>query len=240
MSLFTNHGVAKLMSKGPIVCAAVAGNPISHSLTPFLFNKVAQLLESSGHNITFHACEKINHNSLIDALAWGHAKMSVIAKEDEGADPGRREIWLSITSPLKHQLPLDSGAEWTIGEPMLASVNQMRHDGHVWKAANTDGAGLLMVAREFGFDFNLTDDLERPLLCMVAQPHVLALRRGLKQEEKYGGKKGGVIYRTEDHGKIQWLMQEMFVTMWGEDFTLILISLLVQLLKSKVNGLKRV
>ncbi len=155
------------MSKGPIVCAAVAGNPISHSLTPFLFNKVAQLLESSGHNITFHACEKINHNSLIDALAWGHAKMAAIAKEDEGADPGRREIWLSITSPLKHQLPLDSGTEWVIGEPMLASVNQMRHDGHVWKAANTDGAGLLVVAKEFGFDFNLEDELDHPLLCMV-------------------------------------------------------------------------
>ena len=167
MSLFTNHGVAKLMAKGPIVCAAVAGNPISHSLTPFLFNKVAQFLQRSGHNITFRACEKISHNSLIDALAWGHAKMSAIAKEDEGADLGKREIWLSITSPLKHQLPPDSGAEWTIGEPMLASVNQMRHDGHEWKVANTDGAGLLMVASEFGFDFNLTDDLELPLLCMI-------------------------------------------------------------------------
>jgi len=104
---------------------------------------------------------------LIDALAWGHAKMTAIAKEDEGADPGKREIWLSITSPLKHQLPIDSGTEWTIGERMLASVNQMRHDGHVWNAANTDGAGLLMVAGEFGFDFTLTDDLEQPLLCMT-------------------------------------------------------------------------
>ncbi len=155
------------MAKGPTVCAAVAGNPISHSLTPFLFKKVAQHLESHGHTITFHTCEKIQHTSLIDALAWGHAKITAIAKEDEGADPTKREIWLSITSPLKHQLPIDSGTEWSIGEPMLASVNQMRHDGHVWKAANTDGAGLLMVAREFGFDFNFTDDLDRPLLCMT-------------------------------------------------------------------------
>ena len=155
------------MAKGPTVCAAVAGNPISHSLTPFLFKKVAQHLQSHDHTITFHTCEKISHTSLIDALAWGHAKMTAIAKEDEGAELGKREIWLSITSPLKHQLPIDSGTEWEIGDPMLASVNQMRHDGHVWNAANTDGAGLLMVAREFGFDFNLTDDLERPLLCMT-------------------------------------------------------------------------
>ncbi len=155
------------MAKGPTVCAAVAGNPISHSLTPFLFKKVAQHLESLGHTITFHDCEKIQHTSLIDALAWGHAKIIAIAKEDEGSDPTKREIWLSITSPLKHQLPIDSGTEWSIGEPMLASVNQLRHDGHVWKAANTDGVGLLMVAREFGFDFNFTDDLDRPLLCMT-------------------------------------------------------------------------
>ena len=155
------------MAKGPTVCAAVAGNPISHSLTPFLFKKVAQHLQSRDHTITFHTCEKIQHTSLIDALAWGHAKMTALAKEDEGADPTKREIWLSITSPLKHQLPIDSGIEWPIGEPMLASVNQMRHDGHVWNAANTDGAGLLMVAREFGFDFNLTDDLDCPLLCMT-------------------------------------------------------------------------
>ena len=155
------------MAKGPTVCAAVAGNPISHSLTPFLFKKIAQHLQSRDHTITFHTCEKIQHTSLIDALAWGHAKMTALAKEDEGADPTKREIWLSITSPLKHQLPIDSGIEWPIGEPMLASVNQMRHDGHVWNAANTDGAGLLMVAREFGFDFNLTDDLDCPLLCMT-------------------------------------------------------------------------
>ncbi|MDP6098942.1 MAG: hypothetical protein QF566_02060 [Candidatus Thalassarchaeaceae archaeon] len=155
------------MGRVPRVCAAVAGNPIEHSSTPDLFRIVARFLQKSGHNITFDACEKISNDILVDALAWGHAMNSAITREDKGAYRGRREIWLSLTAPLKHQLPIDSSPEWILGDPMLASVNQMRHDGHVWLAAETDGDGLLMVAEEFGFDFSLKDDLDKPLLCMI-------------------------------------------------------------------------
>ena len=155
------------MGRGPRVCAAVAGNPIEHSLTPRLFRIISQYLQKNGHKITFEACEKISNDILVDAMAWGHAKNSAIAKREKGEFHPSREVWLSLTSPLKHQLPIDSGTEWVIGDPMLTSVNQMRYDGHVWRAAETDGAGLILLAEEFGFDFSLRDELEKPLLCMI-------------------------------------------------------------------------
>ena len=155
------------MGRQPRVCAAVAGNPIEHSLTPTLFRIIAQYLHKHGHKITFEACEKISNDVLVDAMAWGHAQNTSIAKREKGEFRAKREVWLSLTSPLKHQLPIDSGTEWVIGNPMLTSVNQMRHDGHVWRAAETDGAGLLLLADEFGFDFSLRDELDKPLLCMI-------------------------------------------------------------------------
>ncbi|MBT4059781.1 MAG: hypothetical protein HOE69_05685 [Euryarchaeota archaeon] len=155
------------MVKGARVCVAVAGNPIDHSLTPLLFQHIAQHLQEKGHTISFDTCDKISRDYLVDALGWGHAQQTAITKRDEGADLGKREIWLSLTTPLKHQLPYDSGAIWAVGDPLIASVNQMRHDGHIWKVANTDGLGLLIVAQEFGFDFTIQDEIERPLLCMT-------------------------------------------------------------------------
>lgn len=155
------------MARSPRVCAAIAGDPVEHSLTPELFKLVSRNLEEKGHKITFESCEKVTFSNIIDAMGQSHALKRALSKEGEGMAVGIREIWLSLTTPLKHQLPFDSGAIWTIGDPMLASVNQLRHDGHVWRAANTDGPGLLMVAREFGFNFELPDAIDRPLLCMI-------------------------------------------------------------------------
>ncbi|MBS72279.1 MAG: hypothetical protein CMO20_04930 [Thermoplasmata archaeon] len=155
------------MKKEIHVCAGVAGNPIEHSLTPNLFQIVANYIRKSGYNVSFDLCEKITKDRLVDSLAWGHASNSAIVKQQKGADLGRREIWLSLTTPLKHQLPIDSGTKWIIGEPLLASVNQMRHDGNQWIAAETDGAGLLLVANEFGFDFSFKEQIDKPLLCIT-------------------------------------------------------------------------
>ena len=61
------------------------------------------------------------------------------------------EVWLSITSPLKHQL--SAAAVRSVDDAMLIrSVNAMKWDGHSWWAASTDGAGILMVAEAFGHD----------------------------------------------------------------------------------------
>jgi hypothetical protein len=148
------------------VCAAVAGEPVDHSLTPDLFRIVADRLRKAGCEVTIELAEKVETGTLVNALAWGHAQKQTLAKEDDGSDPGRREVWLSLTYPLKHQMPPDSGTEWVVGEPMLACANQMRHDGHVWRVAATDGLGLVLLAKEFGFEFQQKDPREQPLLCM--------------------------------------------------------------------------
>ncbi len=149
------------------VCAAVAGDPIVHSLTPTLFGLVAQHLRDSGITIEFEAKEKIQTVSLVDALAWGHARNESIARASPGADIGSREVWISVTTPLKHQMPYDGSTEWVLGNMLISSVNHLRHDGHVWRASSTDGQGLVMLAEEFGFDFGLIDYAEKPLLCLT-------------------------------------------------------------------------
>jgi hypothetical protein len=148
------------------VCAAVAGKPIAHSLTPDLFRIVADRLRESGCKVNIEMAEKFETTTLVNALAWGHSQKQALSNQDDGADSGRREVWLSLTSPLKHQMPPDSGTEWVVGEPMLACANQMRHDGHVWRVASTDGLGLVLLAKEFGFEFDKKDTREQPLLCM--------------------------------------------------------------------------
>jgi len=59
------------------------------------------------------------------------------------------EVWLNLTSPLKHQL--SSEAVSTIDESMaLQAVNTLRWDGQGWWCAGVDGLGVLSVARHHG------------------------------------------------------------------------------------------
>jgi hypothetical protein len=59
------------------------------------------------------------------------------------------EVWLSLTSPLKHQL--SAAAVKCIDNSMeIRSVNTLRWDGRSWWAASTDGPGMLIVAEAFG------------------------------------------------------------------------------------------
>jgi len=60
------------------------------------------------------------------------------------------EVWLSLTSPLKHQL--SAAAVKCIDNAMeIRSVNTLRWDGQSWWAASTDGPGMLIVAEAFGY-----------------------------------------------------------------------------------------
>ena len=62
---------------------------------------------------------------------------------------GDEEVWLSLTSPLKHQLSI--AAVKCIDNAMdIRSVNTLRWDGVTWWAGSTDGAGMCMVAEAFG------------------------------------------------------------------------------------------
>ena len=62
-----------------------------------------------------------------------------------------REVWLNLTSPLKHQLqsmvfsPVDDAFD-------ILSVNSLRYSGQGWYCASTDGHGIVNVAYHVGID----------------------------------------------------------------------------------------
>ena len=59
------------------------------------------------------------------------------------------EVWLNLTSPLKHQL--SSEAVSTIDDSMgLQAVNALRWDGQAWWCAGVDGYGVVSVAQYHG------------------------------------------------------------------------------------------
>jgi len=61
------------------------------------------------------------------------------------------EIWMNLTSPLKHQL--DSSAVVCIDDSMSTkSVNTLRWDGRGWWCAGLDGIGVLEVFRHHGVE----------------------------------------------------------------------------------------
>jgi shikimate 5-dehydrogenase len=65
----------------------------------------------------------------------------------------RNEIWVNLTSPLKHQL--SSTAVSAIDDSMsYQSVNALRWDGQGWWCAGLDGAGVVALAQHFGISFS--------------------------------------------------------------------------------------
>tara|TARA_B110000444_G_scaffold261492_1_gene314148 strand:- start:8669 stop:9709 length:1041 start_codon:yes stop_codon:yes gene_type:complete len=60
-----------------------------------------------------------------------------------------QEVWLSLTSPLKHQL--SSEAVSSIDDSMdIQAVNALRWDGQGWWCAGVDGLGVASIARYHG------------------------------------------------------------------------------------------
>jgi len=62
---------------------------------------------------------------------------------------GFEEVWLSLTTPLKHQLSA-AAVKYIDNAMEIRSVNSMRWDGRSWSAASTDGPGISLVAEAFG------------------------------------------------------------------------------------------
>ena len=61
------------------------------------------------------------------------------------------EVWINLTSPLKHQI--QSMAFTSIDEALdILSVNALRYDGQGWYCATTDGEGVVHVASQFGIE----------------------------------------------------------------------------------------
>ncbi len=71
--------------------------------------------------------------------------------------------WLSITSPLKHQLGPRSGVECADDSLLISSVNQLIWSGSRWSGGSSDGAGIVRLARERGL-FSAGE--ESPILVM--------------------------------------------------------------------------
>lgn len=190
---------------------AVAGDPVTHSLSPLLLGLVhARLLDFLGQkelNLVLKSSELVQTTTIEDALAWGYAgsvpsppnwaltdapfgkfrTTGLLAKaietglavedaEDCFAPVGEvevsmrsdnvrigsrlplptgflsKEIWVNLTSPLKHQL--SSTAVSAIDDSMKhQSVNALRWDGQGWWCAGMDGAGVVALAQHFGISF---------------------------------------------------------------------------------------
>lgn len=65
----------------------------------------------------------------------------------------KNEIWMNLTSPLKHQL--DSDAVVCIDQSMeYKSINALRWDGKGWWCGGFDGLGVCEVFQHLGFEPN--------------------------------------------------------------------------------------
>ncbi len=174
---------------------AVAGEPITHSLSPLIFALVHESLGGRGGD----ACPDSRSVAVIPAsviengLAWGYASVLpnipdwqlvgsplgkfrantlleravTAAMAIEEADPrlpkcqaptalteimpkGAEDVWLSLTTPLKHQLS-NAAVKSNDNSMTISSVNSLRWDGLNWWAATTDGLGFVVVAQAFGY-----------------------------------------------------------------------------------------
>ena len=103
----------------------VAGYPISHSLTPRLFEIVGSALGFEGVKTVF-----LEAGSAEDFLER--------ASELDG------DLWISCTSPLKNSVCKKLGIEV---HSDLEAVNQVTRVAGRWEGGNTDGEGFVIACR---------------------------------------------------------------------------------------------
>jgi hypothetical protein len=108
----------------------VAGYPISHSLTPRLFEIVGSALGFGGVKAV-----SLEARSAEDFLER--------ASELDG------DLWISCTSPLKNSVCKKLGIEVLAG---LEAVNQVRRVAGQWEGVNTDGEGFVIACRHNGLN----------------------------------------------------------------------------------------
>jgi len=65
--------------------------------------------------------------------------------------PFSEEIWINLTTPLKHQLTSQAVMDFNESSK-IESVNVLRWDGHGWWSSNVDGCGVVRCAEYFGID----------------------------------------------------------------------------------------
>ena len=113
----------------------IVGSPITHSLTPRMFNIVGEHLQIKNVKNVFLEVKTIkefqNHIDNLDG-----------------------EIWLSCTTPIKHLIPTYLGIKAPEG---VNAINQLIRNKRNWKGDNTDGLGVLAACRYIGI--NPTDSI---------------------------------------------------------------------------------
>lgn len=109
----------------------IAGYPISHSLTPRLFEIVGQRLGLEAQSVYLEA----------DSMNEFEANL----KKLQG------DIWLSCTAPLKHS----PQARLAVSGPEgVNAINQLKRTNGVWSGTSTDGVGFVAACRHIGVEPN--------------------------------------------------------------------------------------
>ena len=109
----------------------IAGYPISHSMTPRLFEIVGERLGLKAQSVYLEA----------DSTDEFEANL----KNLQG------DIWLSCTAPLKHS----PQARLAVSGPEgVNAINQLKRTNGVWSGTSTDGVGFIAACRHIGVEPN--------------------------------------------------------------------------------------
>jgi len=109
----------------------IAGYPISHSLTPRLFEIVGAELGLDAQSVYLEA----------DSMDEFEANLENL----------QGDIWLSCTAPLKHS----PQARLAVSGPEgVNAINQLKRINGVWSGTSTDGVGFVAACRHIGVEPN--------------------------------------------------------------------------------------
>jgi len=109
----------------------IAGYPISHSLTPRLFEIVGSELGLKAQSVYLEADSMDEFETNLNNL--------------------QGDIWLSCTAPLKHS----PQARLTVSGPEgVNAINQLKLQNGKWTGTSTDGVGFVTACRHIGVEPN--------------------------------------------------------------------------------------
>ena len=109
----------------------IAGYPISHSLTPRLFELVGAKLGLTAQSVYIEADSMDEFEKNLNNL--------------------QGDIWLSCTAPLKHS----PQARLAVSGPEgVNAINQLKLQNGKWTGTSTDGVGFVAACRYTGFEPN--------------------------------------------------------------------------------------
>ena len=109
----------------------IAGYPISHSLTPRLFELVGAKLGLTAQSVYIEANSMDEFETNLNNL--------------------QGDIWLSCTAPLKHS----PQARLAVSGPEgVNAINQLKLQNGKWTGTSTDGVGFVAACRHIGVEPN--------------------------------------------------------------------------------------